>query len=92
MSRATLRTLVAALVLLVIAMAFLWGASVTKDPADPNLSIFLQNFGSFVLASLAIGLIFQFWQMRGLLDDMWEEAEIVTSLRSALLSLSHPSM
>ena len=85
MSRGTLRTLLAALVLLVPGVVLLWAASETAAE-HPRLSITFQHLGSFVLASLVIALIFQFWQMRGLIDDMWERAEIVKSLRSARLS------
>ena len=63
----------------------LWGASETEDCCK-RLSIFLQYVGSFLIASVVMALVFQFWQIKGLLADMWEEADIVKSLRSARLS------
>lgn len=50
------------------------------------LSILLFNVGAFVIASVAMALIFQFWQLRSLLDDLYEHARITTQLRQARLS------
>ena len=86
MKQGSKRTAIGALALLVVGGVFIWGAAETRDLQDPRLSILLQHFGSFILASIVIALVFQFWQVQGLLEDMWEEAEIVKSLRSARLS------
>lgn len=79
------RSWVAALGGLIVGVVLIWISAEVRN-SSPRLSIFLQHVGSFIIASVVIGLIFQFWQMRGLLEDMWEEHDIVKSLRTAKLS------
>ena len=86
MSRFSLKTGLLALAVVALSLSLLWGASEAEAAQRLRLSITLQHLGSFMLASVAIALIFQLWQVRGLVEDMWEEAEIVKSLRSARLS------
>ena len=87
MRRLTLKTVSVAAVLLVLAVLLMFAASEAHASGKVRLSITLQHVGSFMLASVVVAAIFQFWQVRGLLEDMWEEAGIIRSLRSARLSL-----
>lgn len=50
------------------------------------LSTLLVNSGSFVIASVAMALIFEFWQLRTLLEDLYDHARITTQLRQAKLA------
>jgi len=45
------------------------------------LSTLLLNVGAFVLASVVLALFFERWQLRSLLDDLYDEAQITDQLR-----------
>lgn len=78
--RTKLRTWVAALsaVILAILLMVLGGAVRLSW-----LSILLYNIGSFLLASVVIALIFEFWQLKIFLEELFEEAKITDQVRRA---------
>lgn len=83
LSRSLQSTLVASLIGLVVGALFLlFGAHVEKD----WLSILLLNVGAFVIASVAMAVIFEFWQLRSLLDDLFTAARVSEQLQRAQLS------
>lgn len=64
----TAKTILASIIgLLFGALLIMFGQSAKND----WLQILLTHTGSFVIASVAMALIFQFWQMRGLLEDLY---------------------
>lgn len=81
--RYKLRTAIAALTLILAGVLLLaLGANVKVQ----WLSLLANGLGSFLIASVAIGLIFEFWQLRGLLDDLNEQARIIHEVAAARLS------
>lgn len=66
-----LRTVSVALFILLVGLGLLWLGD--GMPENSGWRAFLFNLGSFVVATVAIGLIFQFWQLRGLIEDLRRE-------------------
>jgi len=82
-----LRTLVVALITLLVGVFLLWLGD--RAPAGSGWRILALNTGSFVVASLVMALIFQFWQLRGLLNDLRSEAGITEEyVRSGIRSFT----
>lgn len=48
--------------------------------------VLFQHVGSFVIASVAMALIFEFWQLRSLLNDLYEQAGITEKIQRAGIS------
>lgn len=78
-----LKTAVAALVLILVGVLLL----VLGANLDPGWRAALAyNVGSFIVASVVLALIWQFWQVRGFLDDMFKEARIADTLKRARIT------
>ena len=83
LSHSVQRTIIVALLsVLSGGVLLLIGASVSK----PWLSVLLLNVGAFIIASVAMALIFEFWQLRSLLDDLFAAAQVSEQLQRAQLS------
>ncbi len=50
------------------------------------ISILLLNVGSFIIASVVMTLIFEFWQLRGLIKDLFRHAQVAEQLQRSQLS------
>lgn len=77
------RTLIVALVALLIG-GFLLVLGTTSDRrwlATPATHV-----GSFVIASVVMAVIFEFWQLRGLLEDVFAQARIAEQLKRARIT------
>jgi hypothetical protein len=78
--RATTRTVIAALVFLFLGtLALVTGANVEMK----WLSSLLTSVGSFVIASVVMTLIFEFWQLRGLVEDLFRHAGVAEQISRA---------
>ena len=83
LEHSTLRTHIAALSFLLLGSLLLVLASHVKTPW---LSVLLLNVGSFIIASVVMTLIFRFWQLRGLLDDLFRHVGVAEQIQRARLS------
>jgi len=81
--RSVLRTLVAAFGFLIVGIVFLVLAN--SAPADWQ-RILLLNVGSFVIASVVMALVFEHWQMRAVIEDLFDQARIVEQVKSAQIT------
>ena len=81
--RSTENTVIAALIGLLVGAAFL---IIGAHLETTWISVLLINIGSFIIASVVMALIFEFWQLRGLLDDLFRYARIAEQIQRAQLS------
>lgn len=81
--RSTERTIIVALAFLIVGFLLLtFGSNV-----EPKwLSALAVNVGSFIIASVVMAVIFQFWQLRGLIDDLFRQARVAEQIQRAQLS------
>jgi hypothetical protein len=83
LSHSGLRTVAVALLFLLLgSLTLVAGANASQL----WLSTLLSNIGAFVIASVAMALIFEFWQLRGLLNDLFAAAKVSEQLQRAQLS------
>lgn len=83
LERSLLRTVIVALVALLIGVLLL----VRGGTAESQwLATLATNVGSFVIASVVMAVIFEFWQLRGLLQDIFAQAAIVEQLKRARIT------
>lgn len=80
LERTVLKTIVAALVFAIIAILLLVYGEGQERGWKHVLPI---QVGSFMLASVVLALIFEFWQLRGLIEDLYEQAGITSEVKGA---------
>jgi hypothetical protein len=81
--RSTEKMIIAALLGLLLGAA---GLVIGAHLESTWISVLLINIGSFIIASVVMALIFEFWQLRGLLDDLFRHARIAEQIQRAQLS------
>lgn len=81
--KTTERTVIAALIGLIVGGLLIVGGTYVQLRW---VSILLLNCGSFVIASVVMALIFEFWQLRALLDDLFRQVRRNEQLQRAQLS------
>ncbi len=80
LERTVLRTVVVALTLLLVGVLMLVYA---ESEADGWTHVLPLQVGSFIIASVVLALIFEYWQLRGLLEDLYIQAGITREIRAA---------
>lgn len=83
LERSLLRTVIIALTALLIGVFLL----VLGENAESRwLATLATNVGSFVIASVVMAVIFEFWQLRGLLEDLFAHAGVSEQLKRARIT------
>jgi hypothetical protein len=82
-SQTRYRTAIAALLFLLVGVLFL---VLSANVFDGVLSVLSAHVGSFVIASVAMALIFEFWQLRALLDDLFAQIRAAEQIKEAGLT------
>lgn len=82
LQQSTLRTLLASLLGVLLGGGLLIGST----QVHPPWSTLLANVGAFVVASVVMALIFQFWQLRALLEDLFNRVQSAEQWRRSGIS------